>query len=145
MKKNIILCNRDTILSFILSLFVISLYFDLHYIILSTALLLFACLGFILYDVFGEKKKLHKPHPVVYGWLAVYLVRVVWLLVSNDVHYGLKWLDTCLPMLLFPVIFQYLSLSERIIKTVLTFSSASRCCFACLPFVSWPGTVSPDR
>jgi hypothetical protein len=57
----------------------------------------------------------------VYGWLAVYLVRVVWLLVSNDVHYGLKWLDTCLPMLLFPILFQYLSLSERVIRTVLTF------------------------
>jgi hypothetical protein len=121
MKKNIILYNKDIILSFMLSLFIVSLYFDLSYIILSTILFLFTGAGFILYDIFGKKEKLHKPNPIVYGWLAVYLVRIIWLLVSNDIHYGLKWLDTCLSMILFPVIFQYLSLSERTIKAVLTF------------------------
>ena len=136
MKKNIILCNRNIILSCVLSLFVISLYFDLHYIILSTTLLLFTGLGFILYDTLGEKKKLHKPHPVVYCWLAVYLVRVVWLLVSDDIQYGLKWLDVCLPMFLFPVLFQYLSLSERIIKTVLTFFVHFTLLFCLLALIS---------
>jgi O-antigen ligase len=121
MKKNIISPNRDIILSFVLSLFAISLYFDLKYLILSTTLFLFTGAGFILYDIFGKKEKLQKPHPIVYCWMAVYLVRVVWLLVSTDIHYGLKWLDVCLPMLLFPLTFQYLSLSERAIKTALTF------------------------
>ena len=120
MKKNIILYNRNIILSFMLSLFVISLYFALKYIMLSTALFLLTGSGFILYDLFGRKEKLHKPHPVVYCWWAVYLVRVVWLPVSNDAHYGLKWLDVCLPMLLIPITLQYLSLSERVIKKVLT-------------------------
>jgi O-antigen ligase len=80
----------------------------------------FTSLGFILYDLFGKKEKLHKPNPIVYCWLAVYLVRVVWLLVSGDINYGIKWLDVCLPMLVFPIILQYLSLSERMIKTILT-------------------------
>ncbi|MDR2448735.1 MAG: O-antigen ligase family protein [Prevotellaceae bacterium] len=120
MKKITILHHKDIILSVILSLFVVSLYFDLQYVILSTILFLAIGAGFILYSLLGKKEKLRKPHPVVYGWLAVYLVRVIWLLASNDVHYGLKWLDVCLPMLLFPIIFQHLSLSERVVKTVLT-------------------------
>jgi O-antigen ligase len=120
MKKKLILHNRDIILSFVLSLFAISLYFDLEYVILSTILFLFTGSGFILYDLFGKKEKLQKPHPIVYCWLAVYLVRVVWLLVSNDVNYGIKWLDTSLPFILFPLLFQYLSLDDRIIRIVLT-------------------------
>jgi hypothetical protein len=72
-----------------------------------------------LYDIFGKKEKLRKPHPVVYCWLAVYLVRVVWLSVTDDLHFGLKWLDTSLPFILFPLLFQYIPLSERAIKTVL--------------------------
>jgi hypothetical protein len=120
MKKNTIWHHRDIILSVILSLFVISLYFDLKYVILSIVLFLLTGAGFILYDLFGKKEKLRKPHPVVYCWLVVYLVRVVWLLVSNDIHYGLKWLDVCLPMLLFPIAIQYLSLSARTVKTLLT-------------------------
>jgi O-antigen ligase len=119
--KNIVLHNRDAIISFILSVFAISLFFENNFVIYGTVLFIAAAILIIVHSTVIEKKKLTKPHPVVYCWLAVYLVRVAWLLVSNDIHYGLKWLDVCLPMLLFPIVFQYLSLSERIIKTVLTF------------------------
>jgi O-antigen ligase len=41
--------------------------------------------------------------------------------VSPDVPNGLKWLDTCLPVLLLPIAIQYYPLTERMIKLILTF------------------------
>jgi O-antigen ligase len=114
------LITKDRLLSFVLSVFAISLFFGNNFILYATVLFIATAIPIIIHSTIIEKKKLTKPQLIVYCWLAVYLVRVVWLLMSNDIHYGLKWLDTCLPMLLFPIIIQYLSLSERIIKTVLT-------------------------
>jgi O-antigen ligase len=120
MKRNLIAHHRDAVLTCVLTLFALSLYFDLHYIMLATVILLLTGAACIAYDMFVKKEKLQQPHPLVYGWLAVYLVRVAWLAASPDVHYGLKWLDVCLSMLLFPTLFQQLSLSERTVKNVLT-------------------------
>jgi O-antigen ligase len=121
MKKITGLCSRDNLLSLVLSLFVISLYFDLRYTILSTALLLVAGAGVILHCVLGRGERLGKPRPIVWCWAGVYLVRVIWLTVAgDDLRPGLKWLDTSLPFLLFPALFQYLPLTERVIKAVLT-------------------------
>jgi O-antigen ligase len=75
----------------------------------------------VIYRTGCGKQKLSRPHPLVYGWLAVYVVRVVWLLFSNNPQNGLRWIDTGLPFILFPLLFQYLPWNERILKTVLVF------------------------
>ncbi|MDR1405963.1 MAG: O-antigen ligase family protein [Prevotellaceae bacterium] len=111
----------DLLLSVVLCLYAASLYFANTVITYATVLLVASGLAFIIRSVRSGRQKLSPPHPAVYCWLAVYLVRVAWLPLSSDLQNGLRWLDTCLPFILFPLLFQYLPLSERVLKTVLAF------------------------
>ncbi|MDR3351076.1 MAG: O-antigen ligase family protein [Prevotellaceae bacterium] len=113
--------TADFLLSVILCLYVASLYFANRTLVYATVLLVAAGAALIIYRVSSGKQKLCPPCPVVYCWLAVYLVRALWLLFSNDPQSGLRWIDTTLPFILFPLLFQYLPLNERIFKTALVF------------------------
>jgi O-antigen ligase len=121
MKKIILLLERDHLWTAALSIYVASLFFNDKFMIAAFILFIIAALVHLVYNVCCKKDQTLKPHVIIYCWVAVYLVRVIWLLVSPNVSNGLKWLDTCLPMLLLPVALQYYPLTERVIKWVLTF------------------------
>jgi O-antigen ligase len=113
--------DTDLWLSVLLSLFAGVLYFSNELIIPVTALLLLACAALIGWKAFRKQLRFTWPQPIVFCWLAGYLVRVVWLAVGPGPQHGAKWMDSCLPFILFPLLFQYLPISERVRKNVLTF------------------------
>ena len=113
--------STDFLLSAILCLYAASLYFSNSTVIAATILLVASGAALVIYRTGCGKQKLSRPHPLVYCWLAVYAVRVVWLLFSNNPQNGLRWIDTGLPFILFPLLFQYLPWNERVLKTVLLF------------------------
>ncbi|MDR3133660.1 MAG: O-antigen ligase family protein [Prevotellaceae bacterium] len=113
--------TTDFLLSAVLCLYAASLYFANRVVVCATVLMVAVGAALVIYRIGSGKQPLLRPHPFVYCWLAVYAVRVVWLLFSNDPQNGLRWVDTGLPFILFPLLFQYLPLNERILKTVLAF------------------------
>ncbi|MDR0581869.1 MAG: O-antigen ligase family protein [Prevotellaceae bacterium] len=119
--KRTLFFSTDFLLSAILCLYAASLYFSNRTVVCATVLMVAAGAALVIYRTGCGKQKLSRPHPLVYGWLAVYVVRVVWLLFSNNPQNGLRWIDTGLPFILFPLLFQYLPWNERILKTVLVF------------------------
>lgn len=119
--KRSLFFSTDFLLSAVLCLYAASLYFSNRTVVCATILLVASGAGLIIYRTGCGKQKLSRPHPLVYCWLAVYLVRVVWLLFSDNPQNGLRWIDTGLPYILFPLLFQYLPWNERILKTVLIF------------------------
>src|SRR5687767_4729497 len=50
-------------------------------------------------------RKVEKPPLLLYFLAALYAVRVIWLLLAEDKIYGLKVLETELPLLAVPLIF----------------------------------------
>jgi hypothetical protein len=111
----------NTVLTAVLCFYTASLYFA--YWVSALALLLFVIAGVatIAYAVVRKEQKLQKPHAIVYCWLAVYAVRLLWLPLSDNPAHGAHWLDGSLPFLLLPVIFQYIPITEQMVKTILTF------------------------
>lgn len=128
--------STDFAVSVILCLYAVSLYFSDRIVIAATVLLVAGGAAMIVSRTVAGGGRLPPPHPLVYGWLAVYLVRVVWLLVSNDPLYGLRWLDTGLPFILFPLLFQYLPVSERAFRTTLAFFVRFAFLFCAITLVS---------
>ncbi|MDR0693948.1 MAG: hypothetical protein LBF81_01430, partial [Prevotellaceae bacterium] len=119
--KRSLFFSTDFLLPAILCLYSASLYFSNRTVVCATFLLVASGAAWIIYRTSRGKQKLSRPHPLVYCWLAVYVVRVVWLLFSDNPQNGLRWVDTGLPFILFPLLFQYLPWNERVLKTVLLF------------------------
>lgn len=111
----------DFLLPAILCLYTASLYFSNRTVVCATFLLVASGAALIIYRTGCGKQKLSRPHLLVYGCLAVYAVRAVWLLFGDNLQNGLRWVDTGLPFILFPLLFQYLPWNERMLKTVLLF------------------------
>jgi O-antigen ligase len=121
MKKIVLLLESDYLWTSVLSVYMASLFFSNEFTIAAFIVFIVAALVRFMYNVCYKKEQISKPSAIVYCWVAVYLVRVIWLLVSPDILNGLKWLDTCLPMLLLPIALQYYPLTERVIRWALTF------------------------
>jgi O-antigen ligase len=134
--KKIAIFEGDYFPAVILSIFTTSLFFINIYVSIASALFITFTIAFIIYKTCYKKERLQKPEPIVYLWLSVYLVRVIWLSISSDPMYGLRWMDSCLPMVLFPLAFQYFPLSERTIKWALTFFTRFSFIFCLITIIS---------
>jgi O-antigen ligase len=128
MKKIISPFGSDCLWTTVLAIYMASLFFDDSLVIAASVLLIGVTAIRCIYLWSIKKERLAKPAAIVYYWTAVYLVRVVWLLFSSNPANGIHWLDTCLPILLFPAVLQYYPLNDRVIRWTLTF-------FVCFSFV----------
>lgn len=104
-------------MSFVFSICAASLLFSNDLVIFSN--LLFGLTTIFILSFY--KEKLSRPTLPVILWTVTYLVRVLWLLVDHDPDYGLRWLDTCLPFIFYPIAMQWLAPSQRVVKFTLTF------------------------
>ncbi len=112
-----VLGTLDFWFALVVCFYTATFYFRNWHTTIGLSLFMLASVAFII----SKRKKITKPQPLVYLFGAMYLVRVLWLLVSNDLQYGMQWLDVCLPFLLLPIVCQWLPLNERIVKIVLSF------------------------
>jgi O-antigen ligase len=136
MKKIIPLLESKYLWTVILSIYIVSLFFSNEFTIAAFILFITAVSVRFIYTIWYKKEQVSKPQVIAYFWMAVYLVRVLWLLVSPDTLYGLKWLDTCLPIFLLPLALQYYPLTERMIKWVLAFFVRSSFIFCLISLFS---------
>jgi O-antigen ligase len=81
------------------------------------ALILLGIIGVIIYS---RTKSWNGPPLIFYFLIGAYVVRIIWLLRTNDLHNGLKSLETEAPLAAVPLVFSFFKLSEESRKQFLT-------------------------
>jgi O-antigen ligase len=74
------------------------------------ALILLAITALVIYS---QSKVWNHPPFVFYLIIAAYFIRIIWLVKTTDVHYGLKSLETEAPLAAIPLVFCFFTLSEE--------------------------------
>lgn len=111
LKKKIYPINRITILKILINIFLVVLIFTIPFKPKwgSYVLILLVVTGVLKLRLGGSWKKLDLAF---YFLFFAFLVRIVWLLKSNDFNYGIKGLETELPLVAIPLVFSLINLNE---------------------------------
>jgi O-antigen ligase len=103
--------NRVKVLEFLINFLLVILIFSIPLRPKwgSYALILLGITGLIKLRYVGNWKK---PDLAIYFLFFAFLVRLVWLVKSNDFSYGVKGMETELPLVAVPLVFSLINLNE---------------------------------
>ena len=81
--------------------------------------------------------------PVFYVLCAMYLMNVIGLLYTNDFNHGIKRLDTCIVLILFPAVFSMFQFPKKNVLLLLRFFVWSTIAFCAFGLLSY-ATIVPE-